>query len=103
MQQLTIFASPDLEQRIVSALANAHVDGYVSLGPATAHRFNDREDLPRTTDWEAWVFVVPAAEASSIRAIVEALEAYAESCETRPCLRLVVTPVEMTSADTVGT
>lgn len=61
MQHLMIFSSPDLERRIVSALADA----------------------------------------SSIRAIVEVLEGYAESCETRPCLRLVVTPVEMTSADAV--
>jgi hypothetical protein len=94
MKQLTIYASPDLEDRVVTALRASDVVGFLRLGDATGNAFTEAEDLPRTMTWEAVVFVVPGAEDDRVRHIVDVLRDYANACETRPCLRIVVSPVD---------
>lgn len=94
MKQLTIYASPDLESRIVSAIQDADVVGFLRLADASGNAFTPEADLPRTMTWDAVVFVVPGAEDERVRGIVDSLRAYSSACDTQPCLRIVVSPVD---------
>ncbi len=93
MTQVTIYCSRDLEGRVVHALDHADVDTYLQLGGATAHRFVDKGQVPRTIGWEASVFHVPGLDEERTRRLVEQIEEYAGDCEVAPCLRIVVAPV----------
>lgn len=94
MRQVTVFCSRDLEPRVVDALDQAGVEGYLRVGAATGSRFLEKGRVPRAITWEAAMFVVPAAAEACVDEIVGRLEAYAGSCEIEPCLRIVVGPVE---------
>ena len=97
MQQLTVFASPDLEHQVVSALDRAGAEGYFRAAGASANKFNPEGEVPRVMTWAAVMFVVPAAPNEVIKAIVKELEEYAGACEVEPCLRMVVTAVQEAS------
>lgn len=94
MKQIAIFCSPDLADRVVAALDHAGIEGFLRLGEATGNKFRDRGEVPRTMTWEATAFIVPGAGDAAAAAVVEALESYAGACDIRPCLRIVVSPVE---------
>jgi len=94
MKQLSVYASEDLEDRVVAAFDHAGVDAYMKIGDATGVRFSAPGQLPRTMTWGATLFVVPAADRASIDRVVGELKQYAGTCEVEPCLRIVVSAVE---------
>ena len=94
MKQLTIYCSRDLENRVVNALDHARLEGFLRIGGASGSKFCDPGEVPRTMDWEATMFLVPGAEDTQVQAVVDELAEYASSCDTYPCLRIAVTPVE---------
>lgn len=94
MKQLTIFVSPDLERRAIDALEHAGVEGFLRLEGATGNKFVANDLLTRIMTWEALALMVPGADDEQASSIVGELEMYAKACETRPCLRIVVSPVE---------
>ena len=94
MKQLTVFASEDLEDRVVAAFDHAGIDAYMRIGEATGVRFSAPGQLPRTMTWAATLFLVPAAERDSIDRVITELRQYAGTCEIEPCLRMVVAPVD---------
>ena len=94
MKQLAIYCSRDLEERVVSALDQAGVEGFVRIPHVTGNKFREPGGVPRTLTWEALAFVVPGAEEATVEAVVRELEGYAGGCEIRPCLRMVVSSVE---------
>lgn len=94
MKQLTIFLSPDLEHRAIDALERAGVEGFLRLEGATGNKFLANDPLTRIIRWEALALLVPGADDEQAAAIVRDLEMYSNACETRPCLRIVVSPVE---------
>ncbi len=94
MKQLTIYCSRDLEDRVVNALDHAHMEGFLRIGGASGSKFCDPGEVPRTMDWEATMFLVPGADEAQIQAVVNELAEYTESCDTYPCLRIAVAPVE---------
>ncbi len=94
MKQLTIYCSRDLENRVVNALDHAALEGFLRIGGASGSKFCDPGEVPRTMDWEATVFLVPGTEDTKVQAVVNELAEYASSCDTSPCLRIAVTPVE---------
>lgn len=94
MKQLTIFLSPDLEHRAIDALERAGVEGFLRLEGATGNKFLANDPLTRIMTWEAVALLVPGADDGQAASVVEELGHYADACETRPCLRIVVSPVE---------
>jgi hypothetical protein len=94
MKQLTIYCSHDLEERVVTALDEAGVEGFVRLGHATANRFRGPGEVPRALTWEATMFLVPGVPEERADAVVRELSGYAGACDIAPCLRIVVSPVE---------
>jgi hypothetical protein len=94
MKQLTIYCSRDLENRVVNALDHARLEGFLRIGGASGSKFCDPGEVPRTMDWEATMFLVPGAEEVQIQAVVNELAEYTKSCDTYPCLRIAVAPVE---------
>ena len=91
MSQLTIFASADLEPRVVEALDRAGVAGFLRVPGATGNRFLPGQ-VPRTLSWEAVMIIVPLLDDEQLQSITEQLSAAAADCEAEPCLRLVATP-----------
>lgn len=94
MKQLTIYCSRDLEDRVVNAFDHAHLEGFLRIGGASGSKFFDAGEVPRTMDWEATVFLVPGAQEAQVESVVGELGEYASKCETYPCLRIIVSPVE---------
>jgi hypothetical protein len=94
MKQLTIYCSRDLEDHVVNALDHAKLEGFLRIGGATGSKFCDPGEVPRTMDWEATMFLIPGSDESQIAAVISELGDYADSCETYPCLRMSVTPLE---------
>jgi hypothetical protein len=94
VKQLTIYCSRDLEDRVVSALDVASVEGFLRLGSGSGHRFLARGEVPRSVTWEASVIVVPAVSEERVGWVVRELREYAGRCEIEPCLRVVVSPVD---------
>jgi len=94
VKQLTIYCSRDLQDQVVNALDHAHLEGFLRLGGASGSKFCDPGEVPRTMDWEATMFLVPGAEETQVQAIIDELAEFANRCETYPCLRIAVTPVE---------
>jgi hypothetical protein len=91
MKQLTVLCSRDLEDRVVTALDNAGVEGYARHGDVSGNKFMPQGQVPRTMTWEAVSFMVPAATDQQIESITGELRRFAGSCEIQPCLRMVVT------------
>jgi len=94
VKQLSIYCSLDLEERVVAALDRAGAEGFVRIPRATGNKFAGPGEVPRTLTWEAAVFLVPGAAEPVVEAVVRELESYAGGCDIRPCLRMVVSPVE---------
>jgi len=94
VKQLTIYCSRDLENHVVNALDHARLEGFLRIGGASGSKFCDPGDVPRTMDWEATIFLVPCAQETQVQNVVAELAEYAKSCDTYPCLRIVVTAVE---------
>ncbi len=94
MKQLSIFLSSDLERRAVDALERAGLDGFLRLEGASGNKFVPEDPLSRTMTWEAVVLLVPGAGDEQVAAVGRELEEHADACETRPCLRIVVSRVE---------
>jgi hypothetical protein len=44
--------------------------------------------------WEALALIVPGADDEQVASVVRELEEHADSCTTRPCLRIIVSRVE---------
>lgn len=94
MKQLSVFCSPDLEDRVVSALDRAGVEGFMRLPGASAHLFAEPGQVPRTLAWEAVLLVVPMAPEEKLVRAIDELEAYVRECETGVCLRYAMTEVD---------
>jgi hypothetical protein len=94
MKQLTIYCSHDLEEKVVTVLDGAGIEGYVRLGHATANRFQEAGAVPRALTWEVTLFLVPGAPDEGVETVLRELSGYANACEISPCLRIVVSPVE---------
>jgi hypothetical protein len=94
MKQLSVFVSRDLESRVEHAFDHAGIDTYLRIGDATGVRFTAAGQLPRTTTWDAALFVIPAADEGAIRTVMDELRQFAGTCEFEPCLRMVVTSVD---------
>jgi hypothetical protein len=93
MNQLSIYCSRDLTERVIATLDRAGVTGFLQVREATGNRFQEAGQLPRTLTWEATLIVVPVVEENRITGIVQELEKYANQCDIRPCLHVVVSPV----------
>ncbi len=95
MQQLSIYCSLDLEDRVVAVLDAARVEGFFRAGTGTGNRFLPAGQLPRTVTWEAALLIVPAIDDGQLAKVRGELNQLAESCEFQPCLRLVASPAEV--------
>ena len=93
MKQLTVFCTPDLEDRVVSALDHAGVEGFLRLPGGSAHLFAEPGQVPRTMAWEAVLLMVPAAPEERLLRAIDELDAYNRECETGVCLRCTMTEV----------
>ena len=94
MKQITLYVSPDLENRVIDTLEKAGVEGFLRVGGATGNKFLGPGQIPRTVTWQAEALVVPAATDEQVDAIFRELEQYANACETHPCLRMVAVDVD---------
>jgi len=94
MKMVTIYASSDLENRVVSAIQDSGADTYLTIDNATAHRFNRSHDLPRTMTWSAVMFLVPGLSEAQASRLSEALRHECDASETQPCLRLTMNDVD---------
>jgi hypothetical protein len=94
MKMLTIYASSDLQNRIVTAIQEAGADTFLTLDGATAHRFNRSHDLPRTMTWEAVMFLVPGLSNEQANQLSEALGEECGDGDRRPCLRMTMSDVD---------
>lgn len=94
MKLMTIYASSDLEHRIVSAIQESGAETFLTIDGATAHRFNRSHDMPRTMTWEATMFLVPGLTEEQSSRLSESLRAECASLETRPCLRMTMSDVD---------
>ena len=94
MKQLTIYCSRDLEEMVIAALDRHGAEGYFRIAGATGNKFLPEGTLPRTITWEAVALTVPALPEKEIPPIVADLEAHADACDIRPCLRNVTLPID---------
>ena len=96
MKQLSIVFSDDIEERITRALDEAGVEGFIRIAGASGNKFTEPGIVPRTLTWPATMFLVPGVADEQAKGLVARLERYAASCTTDPCLRVIVSSVEMT-------
>jgi hypothetical protein len=94
MKQIAIFCSPDLDRKVIGALDEARVEGFMRVASGTGNFFKEPGQIPRTMSWEATLFIVPAASDEQVERVLAPLREHAGNCETAPCLRVTVTPVE---------
>ena len=94
MNQLAIYCSRDIEDRVVRALDAAGVGGFLHVAHATGNKFKPGDELPRLLTWDAVLSLVPAVAEDRVDTIMRQLADYAGSCEVDPCLRMVVSAVE---------
>lgn len=94
MNQLTIYCSRDLDERIISVLDRAEVHGFVRVADATGNKFLPAGEVPRSMTWEASLIIVPVVSSEKTEEILRALRSYAGSCEIEPCLHATVSPVD---------
>ena len=92
-KQLTILCSEELTERIIFALREEGVEGYVHIPNATANRFTEGDPITPYVTWGASVLIVPAPE-EVISRVVARLKEYAGSCKEEPCLKLLVADLE---------
>lgn len=97
MKQLTILCSDTIADNMSIALEK-HIsqDGYVRI----SNGYGVKCKVPvegaykgRCIPWEAEVFFTALPD-KTVSLIVEELQQYAANCETAPCLRMIVAPVE---------
>ena len=93
MKQLTVLCSSDLSETVAHALVRAGVEGWLHVPEASAVRPGAAAEHGRYPRWPAEMFVVPAEDAQA-RAVVEALREHTDNCDTEPCLRILVVPME---------
>ncbi len=93
MKQVTVLCSSDLSDVVARALIGIGVEGWLHVPDATAVRPKAAAEHGRIPRYPAEMFVVPAEDAQA-RAVVEALREYTDNCETEPCLRVLVVPME---------
>lgn len=94
MKQLTIFCSRDLEDRVITALDTAGIEGFARMSDVTGNKFLSKGQVPRTMAWDSLCIIVPADTDERVDEVVGILKQYAGKCDIEPCLRMVVSSVE---------
>jgi hypothetical protein len=97
MKQLTILCSDSIATPVTLALEK-HIeqDGYVRI----SNGYGVKCKVPvegvysgRCIPWQAEVFITALPD-ETVEKIVSELKQYAAQCETSPCLRMIITPVD---------
>ncbi|MFC2173531.1 hypothetical protein ACFLU6_12995 [Acidobacteriota bacterium] len=93
MKQLTILCSEELIDRIIFALKEEGIEGYIHIPEAYANRFTQDDPISPFVTWGATVLIVPAP-GDVVRRVTERLKKYAGECKDEPCLKIMVSSLE---------
>lgn len=96
MKQLIIMCSESIAGQVTQVLDTViHMEGYVRL-----RGYGVKCKVPvsgtyegKSIPWSAEVFIMALPE-DTIKIITDELKQYANRCDTAPCLRMIVTPIE---------
>ena len=93
MKQLTILCSSDLSDKVRVALDSAGVHGFLQIPKAVGNEPGAAAKHGRVPRWEAEMFIAPVPEDTANK-VVKRLRAYANKCDVRPCLRILVSTLD---------
>ncbi|NIV94901.1 hypothetical protein GWN42_19440 [candidate division KSB1 bacterium] len=93
MKQLTIFCSEELTGEVSQVLHKYEVEGFIHMPGLYGNKLKPKGSFEKDLTWQASAFVIFPDE-TKLSSIIQELSDYANKCEVRPCLRMVVVPVE---------
>jgi hypothetical protein len=93
MKQLTIYCSMELNNKVNQVLHKYEVEGFIHMPGIYGNKLKQKGSYEKDLTWEASAFVV-FPEDQKVRHIIQDLQDFADKCEIKPCLRMVVVPVE---------
>ncbi|RMF68738.1 MAG: hypothetical protein D6743_02965 [Calditrichaeota bacterium] len=93
MKQLTIYCSDELNEAVTQVLRHHDLDGFIHVPELYGNRIRPKGSLEQDVTWTASAFV-SFPEKEKLDAVVKELEAFANRCRVKPCLRIVVSPVD---------
>ncbi len=93
MKQLTIYCSEELVGKVSQVLHKYEVEGFMHIPGIYGNKLKPRGSYEKDLTWPASAFVV-FPEESTLEDILQELQEFADKCDVRPCLRMVVLPVE---------
>lgn len=93
MKQLTIYCSEELNDTVNKILHNYEIEGFIHMPGIFGEKFKPKDSFGKDLVWQACAFVVFPGE-DQIESILNELQEYANRCKDKPCLRMVVTPID---------
>jgi hypothetical protein len=93
MKLLTILISSDLKEEVSEIIADHDVDCYVRIGEAYGISHRCKGSLGDDMPWEARVVMVAGVEEQLVK-LAEAVETAVQAKEYKPCLRMMLSPVD---------
>lgn len=93
MKLLTIIISSDLEDEIGHLLSEKNVDCYVKLTEAYGISHSCESTIGENMPWEGTVVLV-SGEEGKLEEIAEAIQEKVKAKDYKPCLRMMIQPVD---------
>jgi len=94
MKQLTLYCSEELNDRVSQILHHYDLDGYIHNPGLFATTFKPKGSYVKDMAWEAHVYILFLSD-EQLQGLLEELKQYINACDIEPCIRIVVTPVEL--------
>jgi hypothetical protein len=93
MKQLTIYCSSELNETVNRVLHHYELEGFIHMPEIYGNKPRPKGSYEQDLAWQANAFVIfPNDE--QLRGITSELIEFANQCRVKPCLRMVVTPIE---------
>lgn len=94
MKQLTVYCSEELSEDIQHILHHYDLEGFIHEPGMVATKFKPKGSYGKDMSWQTNIFVV-FPEDQQLEGIVGELKHYINACEIEPCLRIIVTSVDL--------
>jgi hypothetical protein len=94
MKLLTILCSSDLTSLVEQTLEGAGIEGFMMVPDAVGVRLSAAPPHALPPRWSGSLYVVPVPD-GAVAPVLAALESYTGKCEVTPCLRIIVSSVEV--------
>ncbi len=93
MKQLTIYCSQELLHTVNQVFHKYEVEGFVHIPGIFGNKLKPKDSREQDLTWQAEAFVV-FDEGNKLEGIMRDLQDFANKCDVKPCLRMVLLPIE---------